>query len=139
MHLSEVFSTVSSNSGESVEAAEAFAVVAQQATARETKAQSAVMVAKKMLLQKQQELRKLVQGNESRTSNNEMVRLQNRLTNVQKDLEKSRQQSSDIAERVRAQKLLADVVAKLVKAEEAVEKATEEKQESAGSDDGEKK
>merc|ERR1719410_949136 len=92
----------------------------EQANLAERAAQASIVVARKYLLQKTTEMKKLaVSGSGSGT---ELGKLQTRVNNMQNDITKLRNAIKDAEERIRVKQMLSEVAIRLQSAEADVEK-----------------
>ncbi|CAE7575165.1 unnamed protein product [Symbiodinium sp. CCMP2592] len=106
--------------GESV--SEGLSETLEQANHAERAAQASVVTARKYLLQKTAELKKLAMAGAHGGSGGELGRLQTRVNNMQQDIAKLRSSIKEAEERLRVKQLLAEVLEKLQLGEEEVEK-----------------
>jgi len=92
----------------------------EQATLAERTAQAAIVVARKQLLQKTTELKKLAIAGSG--SGSELGKLQTRVNAMQQEVSKLRNATKDAEEKIRVKQMLAEVAVKLQVAEADVEK-----------------
>jgi len=94
----------------------------EQANLAERSAQASVVVARKYLLQKTTELKKLIVSGSGAGSGTELGKLQTRVNNMQQEIAKLRGLTKEAEERIRVKQLLSEVVMRLQAGEAEVDK-----------------